>query len=60
MTRAMNDNALLAEVMRERWRVALNRVARDLAVCAGVGICGFATGGIWFLCLAVPAKALWK
>jgi hypothetical protein len=53
MNRAFNDNALL-DIARLR---AVDRIYKGIGVGA---LSAMAIGCVWFLCVAVPAKALWQ
>lgn len=54
MHRALNDNALLRDISRLE---DVNTILKTIGV---VGGSGFAIACVWFLCVAVPAGALWK
>jgi hypothetical protein len=54
MNRVLNDNALLRDIQRLQDANTMLKAA-GVASLYGIGIaCG------WFLCVAVPAKALWQ
>lgn len=55
MNRAACDNALLASC-----EGVYDRIIDAAKVMAMVGTTALAIGGVWFLCVAVPAGALWK
>ncbi|TCK44020.1 hypothetical protein B0G84_2368 [Paraburkholderia sp. BL8N3] len=52
MHRALNDNALLADVER------LDDAYTIIKAAGVVGATGFAIACVWFLCVAIPAGAL--
>ncbi|SPB16495.1 hypothetical protein NOV72_03695 [Caballeronia novacaledonica] len=54
MNRTINDNSLLRDV--ERLQDA-NRLIKAVGV---ISMYGFGVACVWFLCVAVPAKALWQ
>jgi hypothetical protein len=54
MNRAINDNELLRDVERlEDVNTIYKRIGMATATFMAVGF-------VWFLCVAVPAKALWQ
>ncbi|CAL8476441.1 hypothetical protein [Caballeronia sp. S22] len=54
MNRAFNDNSLLRDVER------LQDAGTIIKAVGVAGLCGLAIACGWFLCVAVPAKALWQ
>lgn len=54
MNRAINDNALLRDVERLE---DVHTIYKTIGMAAATFI---AIGFGWFLCVAVPAKALWQ
>ncbi|WP_250501942.1 hypothetical protein [Caballeronia sp. AZ7_KS35] len=54
MNRAMNDNALLRDIPRLQ---DANKMIKAVGIA---GLCGIGIACVWFLCVAVPAKALWQ
>jgi hypothetical protein len=52
MERALNDNALLNIARLEK----VDRIYSLIQRVAVMAVIGF----IWFLCVAVPAKAIWQ
>ncbi|MDR5881088.1 hypothetical protein [Caballeronia sp. LZ032] len=54
MNRVLNDNALLRDVERlQDVQTIYKTIGMATATFIAVGFC-------WFLCVAVPAKALWQ